>query len=136
MILYSLIISILNTLGVHTLLTRKKPFWYCISVFILNTLLIYFLVFIIKENLGGTALEKYALTFTAFMHIVYIYLVFEESIPKKLFTMFSIWIFSLITFYFTIPVSKALTPLIGGQYLHDISYFIRFLIQILFIVIS
>lgn len=136
MFLYSLIISILNTLGVHTLLTRRKPIWYCISVFILNTVLIYFSVFIIKENIGGRVLEKYALTFTAFMNIIYICLVFHESFPKKLFTMFSIWIFSLITFYLSIPVSKTLSLLIGGQYLQDLSYFFRFLVQILFIVIS
>lgn len=105
-------------------------------VFILNTVLIYFLVFVIEDSLGGTVLEKYALAFTAFLNIVYICMIFQESIPKKIFTMFSVWIFSLITFYLSIPVAKALSPLIGEQYLQDISYFFRFLVQILFIVIS
>jgi two-component system, LytTR family, sensor histidine kinase AgrC len=136
MFLYSLFISILNVLSVHTLLIKKKPVWYCILAFLLNTLLIYLLVFIIKKNFGDSGFEKYALTFTAFMNILYICLVFQESFPKKLFTMFSIWIFSLIIFYFSIPVSKSLSPLIGEQYLQDLSYFFRFLVQILFIVIS
>lgn len=136
MFLYSLIISVLNTLSVHTLLLRKKPVWFCILVFLLNTFLIYLLVFLVKEFLGGSVFEKYALTFTAFMNIIYICLVFQESFPKKLFTMFSVWIFSLITFYFSIPVSKTLSLLIGEQFLQDLSYFFRFLVQILFIVIS
>ncbi len=136
MFLYSLVISVLNTLSVHTLLNKKRPIWYCILLFILNTFMIYLLVFVIKKNLGGSVFEKYALTFSAFLYIIYICLVFQESFSKKLFTMFSIWILSLITFYFSIPISKALSPLIGEQFLQDLSYFFRFLVQILFIVIS
>lgn len=136
MLLYSLIISVLNTLSVHTLLIRKKPVWFCILVFLLNTSLIYLLVFLVEVFLGGSVFEKYALTFTAFMNIIYICLIFQESFPKKVFTMFSVWIFSLITFYFSIPVSKAFSLLIGEQFLQDLSYFFRYLVQLIFIVVS
>ena len=136
MFLYSLIISVLNTLSVHTLLTRKKPIWSCILFFLLNTFMVNLIVYLIMNNLSNSVFEKYALTFSAFLYIIYICLVFQESFPKKLFTMFSVWIFSLIIFYFSIPVSKVLSPLTGEQFLHDLSYAFRFLVQILFIVIS
>lgn len=135
MLLFSTIISLLNTLATHAFLTRKKSIIFCLTVFILNTLFISFTAYLVKENIGNPIIAKYTLTFISFLYIVYIYLVFSESISKKFFTMFSVWIFSLITLSVAIPITGTFAN-IDPKYLQIISYFIRFAIQLLFLAIA
>lgn len=132
MLLFSTIISLLNTLCVHAFLTRKKSIIYCFAAFILNTLFISFTAYLVKEHIGNLIVAKYLITFIAFLYIGYIYLVFSESIIKKFFTMFSVWIFSLITLSVAIPVTGMLVNT-DPKDLQIISYLFRFAIQLLFL---
>jgi signal transduction histidine kinase len=86
----------------------------------------------VKEHFGNLIVAKYLMTFIAFLYIGYIYLVFSESIFKKFFTMFSVWIFSLITLSVAISVTGTLVNT-NPKYLQIISYLLRFAIQLLFL---
>ena len=135
MIIYTFLISLVNTLSAHTLLTRKRSNTYCVAAFILNTFIVYCAAYLVDKYIGNPVAVKYALAFIAFLYIGYIYLVFSESITKKIFTMFSVWIFSLITLFLAISVMELFSN-ITVKYLQTISYLFRLMIQILFLLTS
>lgn len=62
-------------------------------------------------------------------YIIYIHLIFKESISKKIFTMFSIWIFSTITFYFAITVAKLFSN-VDVNYIQKFVLLFRIFVQI------
>jgi two-component system, LytTR family, sensor histidine kinase AgrC len=136
LLVYSFLISLLNVLTTHTLLTRKKSIAYCIVVLILNTIVVNCAAIITNEYIHNPIVTKYALTFIAFMYIIYIQLVFSESFHKKIFTMFSIWILSLITLSISIPVSESFSKAIDIKYIQTLSYYLRFFIQTSFLLAS
>lgn len=87
-------ILFINIAYIHVLLTRKRNIKYTLSVLAINILvsLIGSLLFYIF--LKNTVIFDYITSILGFTFIVYIHLVFEESISEKIFTMFTIWLFS------------------------------------------
>lgn len=98
------IISILNMIATHALLTRKRSIKYCIVAYILNTVVFYIALVFTKRNITDPVILKYVLYFMASLYIIYIYLVFEESLSKKIFAMFSIWLFSTVLLFIAIAI--------------------------------
>ncbi len=87
-------ILFINIAYIHVLLTRKRNIKYTLSVLAINILvsLIGSLLFYIF--LKNTVIFDYITSILGFTFIVYIHLVFKESISEKIFTMFTIWLFS------------------------------------------
>lgn len=135
MLVYPVIISLLNTLTTHTLLTRKRSFFYCVVAFILNTLFVLYAVFLTTEHIRNPLISKYTLIFIAFMYIIYNYFVFDESFSKKIFTMFSVWILSLIITFIAFSITQLFAPSIDQKYLPHLAYMFRFLFHI-FVILS
>lgn len=94
-------------IATHVLLTRKRSMKYCIVAYILNTVGFYIAVMFTKRYITDPYILKYILYFLAFLFIIYICLVFEESISKKIFAMFSIWLFSTILLFIAIVILDA-----------------------------
>lgn len=90
----SSLILFINFAYIHMILTRKKSIKYMLIVFLINysfvILGIIFCRFFLNENLY----VKYIIYTILLSFIIYISLVFEESISKKIFTMLTIWLFS------------------------------------------
>lgn len=107
MIILSSLISLLNMIATHILLTRKRSIKYCIVAYILNTVGFYIAVMFTKRYITDPYILKYILYFLAFLFIIYICLVFEESISKKIFAMFSIWLFSTVLLFIAIAILDA-----------------------------
>ena len=80
----------------HLLLTRKRSLRYSIFTFVINYLIILFCYYILSVFFEDSIFYRYSSTFLGFTAIITIHLVFEESILKKIFTMFSVWVFSHI----------------------------------------
>lgn len=131
LIISSFLITLLNTLATHTLLTRKKSILYSIVTFILNTLFFYCAAFLAKKYIHNTIILKYTLIFSAFLYIVYIHLIFKETITKKIFTMFSIWMTSIIAVFIA-----TLATGVDVKYTQNIIYFFRICIQIILLFIT
>jgi signal transduction histidine kinase len=87
-------ILFINIAYIHVLLTRKRNIKYTLFVLAINILvsLIGSLLFYIF--LKNTVIFDYITSILGFTFIVYIHLVFKESISEKIFTMFTIWLFS------------------------------------------
>ena len=78
------------------MLTRKRSISYCILAFIINSIIITVCSIIFRELITNPIIYKYVFYLTAFLYIGYIYLVFSDSFATKMFSMFSIWVFSTI----------------------------------------
>lgn len=81
---------------VYILLSRRKSILYSIVIFGINYLMIIFGGFILVKFFENSIFYKYASIFLGATMIITMYLVFEESILKKIFTMFTVWILSHI----------------------------------------
>jgi two-component system sensor histidine kinase AgrC len=100
-------ILLLNIIYTHLLLSRIKSIKYCVITFVLTNIVIFFCVNTSFVLLGDTTLYKVIFYAFAFLIIIYINLVFKESLSKKIFTMFSIWLFStMILFVSTFIVNS------------------------------
>ena len=129
--LYLFIIAILNVLTTHALLSRKKPVKFCLNAFILTTLFIYITNICATEYIHDPIIIEYVLYFNSFLYISYINLVFEESITKKIFAMFSIWMFSTICLVISISSAQLLSGINDLKYILNLIYIFRIFIQIL-----
>ena len=129
--LYLFFIAILNVLTTHALLTRKKSVKFCLIAFILATLFIFITNICAKEYIHDPIIIEYVLYFNAFLYISYIHLVFEESIIKKIFAMFSIWMFSTICLVFAIASAQLFSGFDDVNYILNFIYIFRICIQIL-----
>ncbi len=87
---------IFNTLICHVLLERRKSVSYCIYAFICFSMVISLLIAVTLTVFGRTPLAKYIYFLLNFCYIFYIHMIYKESFPKKLFTMFSAWILTNI----------------------------------------
>lgn len=105
-LIFSSIVSLLNILTTHALLTRKKSIIYCMVTFCLNSLFIISGVLLADKYISDRTVFKYVIYSMAFMYIIYIHLIFSESLAKKMFTMFSIWMFSTSSLFFVISFAK------------------------------
>jgi signal transduction histidine kinase len=90
------LILFINIGYTHLLLTRKMRTKYTIGVFAINFLMVLSGCVLSYIFLKDSIFYKYILYGLTFSFIIYIALVFEESLSKKLFTMFTIWVFSNI----------------------------------------
>lgn len=91
-----LIVATLNILTNHTMLNRKKSISYCVIAFIINSILVIVCSLFFSAVITNPTIFKYVFYLTAFLYFGYIYLVFCDSLPTKIFSMFSIWVFSTI----------------------------------------
>lgn len=89
----------LTVLYLHLLLSRVKSIKYCIITLVILNTAINFCVHTSYDLLGDTTLFKFTYYFFAFINVIYIHLVFKESFSKKIFTFFSIWVFTNISFF-------------------------------------
>ena len=130
MLIYGFFITILNIITTHALLTRRKSITYCFVAFILNTLFVLSIIIPSMRYIPNSTIVKYIIFCAAFLYVIYVYLVFEESIQKKIFTMLSICILSTISLFVAV-ITIRLFIVIDGNYLEDIIYNFRFFLQLL-----
>jgi len=94
LILSDIFTLLINVGYIHLLLTKKrsiKDAFFILLINSLTTLVIYVLFYIFFKD---TIFYEYLPYLLGFTFIIYISLVFEESLSKKIFTMFTIWLFS------------------------------------------
>jgi len=102
----AMLIALLNTLVNHTMLTRRKSVFYCIVSFLMNSLVVLIAVIFVNQFITDIAIWKYIFCAIMFLYIAYIHLVFEESLAKKIFVMFSTWVISAIIFSISILLAQ------------------------------
>lgn len=128
-----LIVATLNILTNHTMLTRKKSISYCVIVFIINSIFVIGCSLIFRKVVTDPIIYKYVFYLTAFFYIGYIYLVFSDSFPVKIFSMFSIWVFSTII----LSISNITFNIVGDHSMTlSIANTIRITLQLLLLGIS
>ncbi|MBV7272779.1 GGDEF domain-containing protein [Clostridium sp. PL3] len=120
-------------LTAHSLLTRKKTIRFCIVAFILNTLFIFLNGIYLTGYTDNEGIVKVILYFISFFYIVYLNLVFEESLSKKVFTFFSIWLFSTIALFIATPFAELVSGIDDINYTQNLIYIFRNFINILFL---
>ena len=105
-LIIAMLIALLNTLLNHTMLTRKKSVIFCLVAFLINSVIVMAAVFGANLLITDVVILKYIFCFIMFLYIAYIHLVFEETLSKKLFVMFSTWVISAIIYYISILIAK------------------------------
>lgn len=105
-LLINMVIALLNTLLNHTMLTRKKSVRFCVFAFLINSVVVIAALVGINSFVTDIDVLKYIFCFVMFLYICYIHLVFEETLPKKLFVMFSTWVISAIIYHISILISR------------------------------
>jgi len=73
---------------------------------------------------------------TTFSYLIYLNLVFEESLSKKVFTLFSVWMFSTITLFIATPSAELVSGIYDVNYTQNLIYFFRNSINMLFVLAS
>lgn len=131
MIISSILNSILSVLIDHTLLTRKKSKTYCFIIFILTTLLTLIIGLLARKYIHNFMLLKYVYYFAASISILYLYLIFKESLSKKIFTMFSSWMFSIISLFISTLFVNIFSGVLEKNDLQNLVYVIRISLQVL-----
>jgi len=121
-------ICLVNTLIIHSLLTRKKTIFFCTVVFALNTIIVFYAV----DYTRNPEIIKFLAYFITFTNIVYIWLVFGESIPKKIFALFSILMFSIICQAFSVLFTQFLLEIFDVK-IEDLISIFRICIQVLLV---
>lgn len=131
--IYSFFKILFFVLTAHSLLTRKKTIKFCIVAFILNTLFVFFNGIYFLEHTHNEETFKVIMYFLTFSYLVYLNLVFEESLSKKIFTLFSIWMFSTITLFIATPSAELVSGIGDVNYTQNLIYIFRNCINILFL---
>jgi membrane-associated protease RseP (regulator of RpoE activity) len=126
--------AVLCIATVHPLLTRKKPVRYCAVVFLLNSLLVFLALGISIRLIPNQTLLKYVHYLCAFGYLAYIWLVFEGSIWKKLFAMFSVWLFSMIAILAGTSLAELFSAYLSDLGVHYLVHVFRALIEALLLV--
>lgn len=99
--------------------------------FILTSLTVYMINIYAKKYIHNPEIIEYILYLISIFFIIYIYLVFEESLSKKIFAMFSIWMFSTICLVISIKSAEVFTGINDVEYILNLIYIFRNCIQIL-----
>lgn len=133
LLLSSFLVTLLNILTTHALLARKKSTIYCFTIFIINSILAFAIAFFTFEFIADPSIRKYILYFAAFSYIVYIHLVFKESIQKKIFTMFSISMLSNISLFIATVCNKMFSGTIAVKNIDLSIYITRIFFQLIFV---
>lgn len=122
---------LLNIMANHMLLIRRKSIRYSLAIFFLNTLFVFCTGYLANENIQDPITLELTLTFLGFLYIAYICLVFSESAAKKIFTMFSIWVFSFISFFVAVQVVVLFPGIVAVEHIQVFVWVIRLSIQII-----
>ena len=104
-LIMAMLIAVLNTLLNHTMLTRKKTVAFCLAAFLINSFVVIAAIIFCKLLISDMTIWKYIFCFIMFFYIAYIHLVFEETLSKKLFVMFSTWVISAIIYQLSILIA-------------------------------
>lgn len=134
MLLYGFFITILNILTTHALLSNRKSITYCIVAFILNTIFVLSIIIPSMKYISNTVILRYIVFSAAFLYVIYVHLVFKESIQKKVFTMLSICILSTVSLFVAVITIRPFIGIINEKYLEDIIYNFRFFLQLVALV--
>ena len=128
---FPLITVLLNIATLHALLTRAKSIINCIVVFGLNLAVVLFAVNFATGHIHDPITHKYILYFISSFWLAYIYLVFKESFAKKIFAMFTVWMFSTISLFIATPLAKSFSGRVDPEHIKYLVYFFRVCIQIM-----
>lgn len=123
------LVSAIHIVATHALLTRKKTIKYCMIAFVLNTLFFLITVIFVQKGITNILISKYIMYFLAFTYIAYIYIVFEESLSKKIFAMFSIWMFSTVILFFVISIVDRYIGKTDENTIRNVVYIIRICVE-------
>lgn len=134
--IYSFFKILFFILTVHSLLTRKKSIKFCIVAFILNTLFVFLNGIYFSEHIANEGTVKVIMYFLSFSYLVYLTLVFEESLSKKIFTFFTICTFSTITLFIATPSAELVSNIYDVNYTQNLIYILRNSINLLFLLSS
>ena len=132
-ILFALINIVINTVTNHAFLTRIKSIRYCIGLFTLNTFFAVGAGCIAQTYIPDPTILKYVAYSCALSFIVYIHLVFAESIAKKIFVMISTWLFATVALFIATPIAQSYSGIIEENKLQSLTYGIRTGIQLLYL---
>ncbi|MGB5824376.1 MAG: GGDEF domain-containing protein [Proteocatella sp.] len=133
---YSFFKIIFFILTAHSLLTRKKSIKFCIVAFILNTLFIFLNAIYLSEHIHNDGTLKVLIYLLFFSYLVYLSLVFKESLSKKIFTFFSIVMFFTITLFIATPFLELVSGIYDVNHNQNLMYFLRISINGLFLLAS
>jgi hypothetical protein len=129
-VFFTLLVAVLNISSNHPLLTRVRSGRFCVVAFILNTAIAFFGLGLSIRFINDQTLLKYVHYLLGFSYIAYIYVVFEESIWKKLFVMYSIWLFSTISLLVGTLAAGLVIDFAGSGSVHVLGYVFRSCIQL------
>ena len=128
-----LITCILNILASHMLLTTRRTKKYCFTVFMLNTIFVFGVGSLAFEKIADQGFLETVLTLLGFSYVAYICLVFNESFSKKIFTMFSVWIFSYISFFIAVQITILFPGIVSTEDMVSFTLMLRLIIQLLLV---
>lgn len=119
---------------VHPLLTRERPLRYCVVAFLLNSLFVFLGLGISIRLIRDQTVLKYVHYLCALGYLAYIWLVFRESIWKKLFAMFSVWMLSMIAILIGTSVAGLFSAYLGSLGVHYLAHVFRAVMEALLLV--
>ena len=134
--IYSFFKILFFILTSHALLTRKKTIKFCIIAFSLNTIFIFLSGIYIFQYIHNEKFFKIIMYILSLSYIIYLNLIFKESLSKKIFTFFTIVMFSTITLFIATPLAEFVSIIYGLSYNQNIVYLFRNIINISFVLIS
>lgn len=134
--IYSFFKIVFFILTSHGLLTRKKTIKFCIIAFSLNTIFIFLSGIYIFQYIHNEKFFKIIMYILSLSYIIYLNLIFKESLSKKIFTFFTIVMFSTITLFIATPLAEFVSIIYGLSYNQNIVYLFRNIINISFVLIS
>ena len=123
--IYSFLKILLFILTSHSLLSRKKPIRFCIAAFILNSSFVFLSGIYLLDYIHNEGIYKIIMYLVTFSYIIYFSLVFKESLSKKVFTFFSILMFSTITLFIASPAAELISRINDVSYTQDLIYIFR-----------
>ena len=119
----------INMIVTFTFLNKKKTWLYCALLFLLGLCVSYVCRIAITSFFNLSEISSYivGVGLSNLFCLLYIHIVFEESFPFKLFTMTSIWLFSMIAMYASAIIINCFAP----PYFHykNFVFALRLLIQ-------
>lgn len=131
--IYSFLKILLFILTSHSLLTRKKPIRFCIAAFILNSSFVFLSGIYLLDYIHNEGIYKIIMYIVTFSYLIYFNLIFKESLSKKIFTFFSILMFSTITLFIASPSAELVSQIYNVGYTQDLIYIFRNIINFFFL---
>ncbi len=125
-----------NTLICHVLFERRKSISFCIYAYISLSIVISLSIAATLAILGRTSIAKYVYIALTFCYILYLELVYKESLPIKLFTMLSAWILTNIILLPCVYIIDKYFPVKSHSLYVIIIGILRTLIQVIILLLS